>query len=101
MTALDLPAYADALDRAEAHASSDPNLKLVRASWLVASVCRERTREGDRARALVMLGKLEDFLAREDGPFSTVSRSAASRVCRQLAAEIGATAANIMGGING
>jgi hypothetical protein len=37
-----------------------------------------------------MLGKLEDFLAREDGPFSAVSRNAASHICRQLAAEIGA-----------
>ena len=89
MTALlDLPAYADALDRAEAYASTDPTLKLVRASWLVASVCRERTREGDRARALVMLGRLEDFLAREDGSFSAVSRNAASRICAQIATEI-------------
>jgi len=92
MTNLDLPAYADALDRAEAHANSDPTLKLVRASWLVASVCRERTREGDRARALVTLGKLEDFLAREAGSFPAVSRNAASRICGQLAAEIAASA---------
>ena len=88
MTALDLPAYADALDRAEAHANSDPNLKLVRASWLIASVCRERTREGDRARALVILGKLEDFLARQAGSFPAVSRSAAKRICGQLITEM-------------
>ena len=88
MTALDLPAYADALDRAEAHANSDPNLKLVRASWLIASVCRERTREGDRARALVILGKLEDFLARQAGSFPAVSRNAAKRICGQLITEM-------------
>ena len=94
---LDLAAYADALDRAEDHASADPTLKLVRASWLVASVCRERLREGDRARALIMLGRLEDFLARESGTFPAVSRNAASRICGQLVVEIQATA----GGING
>jgi hypothetical protein len=87
-----LAEYAAALDRAEDYANSDPNLKLVRASWLVASVCRERTREGDRARALVMLGRLEDFLAREDGPFSAVSRNAASRICAQIATEIATSA---------
>ena len=88
MAALDITTYADALARAEAYTNSDPTLKLVRASWLVASVCRERTREGDRARALVMLGRLEDFLAREAGTFPAVSRNAASRICGQIAAEI-------------
>ena len=88
MTALDLPAYADALDRAEAHANSDPNLKLVRASWLIASVCRERTREGDRARALIALGQFEDFLSRQSGHFPAVARDAAKRICGQLTTEM-------------
>ena len=88
----DLQSYAAALDRTEAYASSDPTLKLVRASWLVASVCRERAREGDRARALVMLGRLEDFLAREANAYPSVSRNAAGRICGQLAAEIARTA---------
>ena len=86
---LDLPAYAAALDRAEDFAATDPTIKLVRAAWLVAGACRECARNDDRARALIMLGKLEDFLAHEGGSYPTVSRNAASRICGQLAAEIG------------
>lgn len=88
----DLSVYVDELDRAAAHAASDHALKLVRASWLVASVCRERVRSGDRVRALIILGKLEQFLAREANAYPSVSRNAAGRICGQLAAEIARTA---------